>query len=344
MYDMIEELAPRKPSQETLQSLPFTYHRTFDQSQAAYLERRFSLVQVNGAEVNAKTDAEILQIAQEGRENKDWFVSKYWRSKGQPSEAVEFTLNGQQITLYNYGKEKPFTVGHIMQAEKVFQEFTSRFPQILEQIRWILIDDQQPLSAFGDSEKYPINGQAQSHWKAFKLYPRGIGLFPFRVLGISNFEGVLIHELTHLIQGEFEKEWWEKFQWEFCIEHRDEWEWRPTPDVTFDGLNRRPYNKKTNAMAPNFCFPLQPDQCVSDYAKIDWNEDVCECMVAYICNPELLRRISPDKFSILQKHDVKQARPNVSWQRIPQGQIKLPEIKTEVVYYYIEEGNPWKTP
>lgn len=273
------------------------------------------------------------------RESQDWFTSEKWRNKGMSEEQIEFAVNGRQITVYNYSEKKPFTDEHIQGAERVFKEFASRFPKILEQVRWILIEDHQLPSAFGDPEKYPTNGYALRGWSAFQLYPRGMELFPFRIPAATNFEGTLTHELTHLIQSEFESEWGERFQWAYCFddEYTDQWEVRETPTVGFDGTNKKLFNKETGEMAPQGQFPLQPDQCITFYAKQNMGEDICESMVAYVYDPELLKRVSEDKYNILAKHDAKQPRPEAFARRVPKEQIKLPEVQPETVYYYINE-------
>lgn len=122
-----------------------------------------------------------------------------------------------------------------------------------------MIDDKQLPSALGDPEKYPTNGMAYAQWHAFQFYPRGTELFPYRVPTVTNFEGVFSHELTHLIQNEFETEWKEKFQWEYCWNHEDDWEVRSIPD----GTSKRWFNKQSGEMSPQGQFALQPDQCVT---------------------------------------------------------------------------------
>lgn len=322
-----------KIGNQELPPLPFTYERTLDETKATDREWRVSPVTFVGSENKPRTDNELLERIRERREQKDWFISEYWRKKGQPNEQLEFEVGGKPITVYNFNQDKLFTDAHITRAQKVFEELGSRFPQILDKIRWILIEDIPHASAFGNPEKYPWNGSAKRDWLSFILLPRGMELIPHRIEKTSNFEGTLAHETTHLIADEFESEWREKFKWDYCIEHPDEWESRKTSDGTWLAF----FNKSTGEMSPQWQFPLQPDECVNYYAKQNANEDICESMVAYIYDPELLQRISPEKFNILQKHDARQPKPEVSTARIPKDQIKLPEIKPEIVYYFIKE-------
>ncbi len=90
-------------------------------------------------------------------------------------------------------------------------------------------------------------------------------------------------------------------------------------------------------MSPQGQFPLQLDQCVTYYAKQNMNEDICDSMVAYIYDPNLLKTISPDKFAILEAHDAKQEKPAVTVNRVAKDQLALPEVKPETIKYHIKE-------
>ena len=258
---MPEELqqTPDTFQRETIPVLPFTYVRTYDSEKAAFQKWRVNPVQIVGVRPNKPlTDDEIVESVKRDKEFQAWYTFESFRKKGLPAEQIEFTVDGRQITVYNYNKDKPFTDEHIERAQRVFQEFTARFPKIMDHLRWILIDDQQLRSAFGDPENYPTNGEAHSYWQAFQLYPRGMELIPHRIKAATNFDGTLTHELTHLIQGDFEGEWREKFAWAYCIEdeYRDDWEMRPLPESDLYGHKEGLFNKKTGERSPQGQFPL----------------------------------------------------------------------------------------
>ncbi|MBI2028690.1 MAG: hypothetical protein HYT07_03735 [Candidatus Levybacteria bacterium] len=318
---------------QELAPLPFTYEQTYDQKKAVYEQWRISPVTIKGQENKPRKDQDIIQMVRKERESKDWFLTEYWRKKGQPNEQVEFTIDNSPITLYNWNEEQPFTERHIEEAKKALQELGSRFPQILNNLRWILIEDHQEPSLLGDPNKYPANGNSWSRWKTFRLFPRGMSFEPHRIQKASNFEGTLTHELTHLIVDGFRKEWNEKFKWELCDSYPNEWELKESPD----GKKKVYFHKNTGEMAPQWRFPLQPEQCINYYAKQNTDEDICESMVAYIYDSELLEKASQDKLDILQKHDAKKPKPEVIAQRVAKDQIKLPEIRPETVYYFIKE-------
>lgn len=321
-----------KIGRQELTPLPFIYERTHDLKKAVDEEWRISPVSIVGRENRPRTDNEILNMIKERREQKDWFVTEDWRKKGQPREQIELMINGSPITVYNWNKEKNFTEKHIEKTKEVLEELGSRFPKAISNLRWILVEDYQQPSLLGDPTKYPTNGQAMAKWKAFRLFPRGMSFEPYRMPPIPNFTSTLTHELSHLIEAEFEAEWRQNFQWGYCVDS-DEWEVKDSPD----GNGKKFFNKKTQEMSPQDRFPLQPEQCVTDYAKQNPSEDICESIVSYVLKPELLQQVSPKKFEILKSHDAKMEKPEVSVKRIPEDQIRLPDIKPETVYYFIKE-------
>lgn len=311
-----------------LAPLPFKYERTYIPNLAHYTWSR-----VRTKDKPPPTDYELAKDAKLKKENENWFFQDYWREKGQPQEQLEFDVNGKPITLYNFCKDQLISNEHIFRLQQSIKLLSSHFPQALGNIRWILIDDTEQTSLYGNPEKFPLNGQARKEWQMFRFLRRGMQLMPHRIGKVSNFEGTFVHETSHLIQDDFLKDWFELFQWEWCQDHMNHWEFRTPPD----GSKKRLYNKETGEMAPQAQFPLQPEQCINYYAKLSPEEDICESIVAYIYDPNLLKNVSPDKFEILATHDAKNPLPKISTIRVSKDQIKLPEIKPETVYYYIRE-------
>ncbi|MBI2596490.1 hypothetical protein HYW46_07220 [Candidatus Daviesbacteria bacterium] len=315
---------------QELPPLPFTYVKTDDESKADIKVWQYKI------DSKYRTKEELLERARATKEDALWYASKEWREKGTPFEQIEFQVGDKEITVYNYN-EKKFTDEHIKKFQQVLIKLAEHFPKILERLRWVLINDKQGRSVYGDEKEYPLNGSAWVPWKVFKLQPRGMEMFPHRIIKTTNFEGTLIHELSHLIADDFYQEWTDVVRWQHITDlekkDREDWESRKTPDSGLKAF----YNKKTGEMAPNGKIPLQPEQCVTKYARIKEDEDFCESMVAYFYDPELLKRVSPEKFEIIKKHDAKKPIPKIEVKRIPKDQIKLPEIKPETVYYFVKE-------
>ncbi|MBI3620262.1 hypothetical protein HY214_03925 [Candidatus Roizmanbacteria bacterium] len=189
-----------------LPPLPFTYIKTDDRSRAQIRDVG-ALFQAENEPQRVRTEEEILAGVRRKKEGQNWYTDEYWRKKGTPQEQIDIYLNGRTITVYNYNKETPFTDEHLARAIGVFQKIAASFPQILDKIQWVLIDDMAEPSLFGDPEKYPANGKFMEQQKAFKMYPRGMSFAPHRISAVSNFEGTLGHELAHSLEGEFKVEW-----------------------------------------------------------------------------------------------------------------------------------------
>lgn len=327
-------MTPESNSGEVFQPLPFTYTRVFDSEMAQYSYSRIPGIRPVGARNEPLSDEVIKDRVKERFESQEWFYSEYWRSKGIPSEQIEFQIGEQLITLYNFNEGLQVSDEHIDETLGVLAEFASRFPQVLDNLRWILIDNIQPLSSYGDSINYPLNGEAVVNWKAFKLQPRGMSLEPHRVPSATNFEGTLVHEMTHLIDSRFEAAGWrEKYKWERCIDSPEDWEPREVPD----GGKEAFYNKHTGKMALIGMYALQPDECVTEYAQQNIDDDVCDSMVAYFFDRDLLKSRSTTKLSIIASQDEGLLRPLVTAKRVSNDEIKLPPITPQVVNFYIKE-------
>lgn len=309
---------------QELPPLPLAYERTLDPQKATYSYKRAS------GKISF-TDEQILRRVKRARENKDWFTSPEWRKKGMPFEQIEILINNAPITIYNYSQQRPFTQEHIAETTKTLSEIASYFPHFTRKVDYILLNDIQPKSELGDNDNLPTNGKTNHEWKLIQLNPRGTDMqLPYRIPSISNFTGVLTHELGHLAMESDFKEEWDVFKRAKCSDYPEEWEYMPDSDFV---LYR---NKKTGEFASGD-YPIDKEQCVTQYAQLSWNEDFAESLAAYIHDPELLKSVSPDKFAILQKHDAQQAKPEISIIRTPEDQIRLPEIKPETVYYFIKE-------
>lgn len=317
---------------KTLPPLPFNYKKTDDLEKATYKIPRKKLI-VWGKENPFKTDEEILKEVVKEREKTDWFIDKKWREKGQPEEQIEFEINGEKITIYNFCKEKQITDKQVELTQKALREISSKFPQILDKVKYILINDKPTVSAWGDEEKFPCNGTFSGDWKAVILYPRTLDPINHRIKGATNLDGTIVHEIGHSISSDFDAEW-KKAGLEYVMTlDNEDWETFKSPDGTKNWYR----NKKTGRVAFSHGCMADLDQCVTEYGSINQHEDICECIVACIFNPELLKKISPKKFEILQSHDVNQPLPEVRAKRIPKDQIRLPEIKPETIHYYIQE-------
>lgn len=323
MEEIKYKITPEKSSAEKLPPLPFTYQKVEDQTKARYI-------------IEAKDDEEALKKAKERKEKLKWNTSEYWREKGIPQEQWTIQINGKEITIYNFKKEKTLSQNHIGIIQKSIKEMVQRFPQVLDHLNFILFDDRQRPSLYDDEEKFPLNGLREDQ-NTFSISPRGMRLdIPHRISSVSNFQGTLIHELAHFVECQFLDKWVEKFQWRYYKDNPD-WE-----EKEIKG-KKKWVNKKTGEVAISIVYPLEPEKCVSEYAKISMQEDICESVVAYIFDPEKLRKIAPEKYEILKSYDTSLKKERKREYQISikkEKEVKLPEIQPETITYYVKKPEP----
>ncbi|MDP3724756.1 MAG: hypothetical protein Q8R11_03965 [bacterium] len=321
-----------KPKQE-LTPLPFTFVRTNDKQIAEFIENRMPLISFTSKGLKPKTDEEIVAVVKQQKVGEQWYTQDYWREKGQPSEQIEIRLDGHAITLYNFRPEIQLTDIHVEQLKESLGTFTARFPNAMEKLRWILIADMPNSNPWGDVDTFPLSGTRSKSLKTLRLYPHAFASESHRIQTVSNLEGTIAHEIAHFIHEDFREEWSESFQWGSVSNCPNIWEPVPRPD----GKKYYYRNKDTGEITYSGQFPLQPDACITEYGKRTWYEDIVESMVAYLYDPDRLRRVSPKKFEILARHDVNHPEPTVIAHRVPKDEVALPEIKPQTVFYYIKE-------
>lgn len=225
-----------------------------------------TFVEVHEGEEGYDTAQSIMATPEDGNEkirqkfiDEHWWLQEYWQQK-ELTEQVVIRRGDHQVSVYNFST--PLDREQVAHIEGVISVFsTLKKGEVLQRIQNVLIDDIQPPNPFtgGDMNGYSSRG------KAVILYPRAMEPIEHRVQGVSNLEGTLIHELAHNIGTEFENAWREKFAWIS----------RETPEKMPGGANSYEYTD-------------EPERCVSEYARINAAEDICESMVAAVKAPTVL--------------------------------------------------------
>lgn len=118
MEATVDQTETSTSKSEQLPALPFKYERTLEPDKANYTyDQNSGLdIKIEGIPNKLSTDEEIIETIKKEREDKDWFTNEYWRNKGLPEEQIEFQVNAQTVTIYNWNKDKPFTDEHIQKA------------------------------------------------------------------------------------------------------------------------------------------------------------------------------------------------------------------------------------
>ena len=247
-----------------------------------------------------ESEDKIREKLEEKIKAENWWLQEYWQKKGIPKEQIEIAAGDKKLNVYSFA-ETLLADQHLEILEKVIKEFSQiKNGEILNEVKYILIDN--------IPRKHPKTGVELNGWgaeqdRAIKIYPRGMRFIPYRIEGVSNFEGIVIHELSHAItkiDTDFENEWKNKFGWA--------------------------ETKKGDGWKCKY-----PEKCVNDYAKKSYEEDIPESVVAALRNQKAL---DPEKLSFIKNKlpsevDVEKA-PEVSIQRRSGNDIELPKVESPV--------------
>lgn len=342
--------------EELIFSTPVKCRRTFNIEEADYVVNRETEVLIEeDADDNSnpdetgsnnfvfdsttkrRSDEEIREEVAKKHWSAQWYLDEYWAKKENPLEVIEVVVDEKPIQIYNFNKNQPLSENHINEVQLVFQKIISKFPGSLNNLTSILIDDHQVESAFGDDENYPLNGRALwASYGVIHLYPNSLRQVSFRVPGVgSNLVGVLAHEIGHFIYNkgvEMGSDWNKNFK-RIKVGDLDGWILS-----TISSQNYQYYRNERTGEIIEGDYPEDPEECVSNYAKINPEEDFCDSLVAFIFNRELLHAVSPLKEELLVRLSSEALRPTIRARRLEYEEAKKPTTDSlGTVWYYVRE-------
>ena len=192
-------------------------------------------------------------------EIKYWFLNEYWRKKALREKFV-FSLGTRSMELFNFGFS--LDAPTLDRISRTLAEYASLQNGVFDRLKFIIIDDNQLINP---NTGEPMNGNGGQMDGAIKLYPNAFKNMNHRVVGVPNLEGTVIHELSHSISLDFRNAWKKKFGW---------------VDLENGGV--------LPGGAKQYHRVADPSRCVTRYAEVSADEDVCESMVAALKNPNVL--------------------------------------------------------
>jgi hypothetical protein len=235
----------------------------------------------------------------------NWWLQNHWREKGSPTEQINIKVGKSTVSIYNF-REKGLKQDQISRIQDVLEKYQSIIDgQSLEVVDYILIDDEQKTNP---NDGKPQNGRAAKRDEAIILYPNAFEE-DHRVPGVDNLAGTVAHELGHSIEDQIKikSDWMDKFGWSYA---------EP------ENIEELPSGKPQGHTLKN------ADQCVTNYAKMDPIEDLCESMVAALYNPDTLDK---DKLNFIEKKIFTSSNAEsseVKWEKQPE----VPKIDSPVTY------------
>jgi len=225
---------------------------------------------------------------------KDW-VTTHLESKGKPVWTRTIDIDGHVITLTNYDAEFDFTERHQQELIDFVRKAREFNPELIANFKRLIFDDYQPASRYADEEKFPSNGMRLND--GVLLFKRGQRSdIKHRTDIVSNFQGTIAHECFHFIGGEYGDAWKQAFDWHYVGENLDDWELIPVPD----GSDKAYKNIKTGKLAYQGQYTNHPEWCVTDYARMAWDDDFADSGVIALFEPSNLEAICTQKLAVLR--------------------------------------------
>ncbi len=250
----------------------------------------------------------MVEQVKESLQAHHWWLNKEWQEKGIPHEQLNVRVGELNIDVYNYGQNlTPEQIAEIQQTLGALAQIP--LPDRLKEVKYIVISDQEN---YNHKNNENMRGLARRGQQMFVLYPRAMSSEPHRIPNTSGFKGTVIHEFGHTFQqdGTFLQDWKKTFGWEYLPDDQVDW----------------------SKEVPKRTVVADPARCVSDYARFEAEEDICESLVAAISNPEVL---DPERLKFIQDRWLKQphaSAPEVQIEHKTGVDVELPTISTQIKY------------
>lgn len=228
------------------------------------------------------------KLSSENKAEAGWQDKPYWAEKGTPKEQLDILFEGRKVEVANFS-ETALSKEQLNSLRLIIGEFSKiKNGEVFDKVKSIYIDNVQPQDP---ETKEGMNGMSvENDDGIIKLYPRALENIPHRVKGVSNFDGTLIHELTHaLVNKEIKDRWKTKFGWSVDTVKMNKLERSGlkdkllnTPQVDWENKFGKDVWEKARIWKID-----KPQKCVTDYAKLGPNDDIAESMVAAMTTGDL---------------------------------------------------------
>lgn len=274
--------------------------------EVSQIEEHPNVIEITANE-NTSAD-EVERKVLEELKTHNWWLQDYWKEKGKPKEKMQIETNFGSIELYNFSNE--LEQRHIKELYEVISFFNNLSnDNPLSKVKYILIDNIQHINPNTGTD---MNGQNWNICKSIKIYPTGKSFQPHRVSNASNFQGTLIHELSHNLSSELVNKWITAFGWRELDE----------PVILAGG-----------AIKTRECY--NPENCVTEYARLSPSEDLCDSMIAAIISPNIL---DPHRLAFIKENILNYTNNTTSIEMNIEEPI-LPKLEKNI---YFERKKPKK--
>lgn len=240
-------------------------------------------------------EAAVTRKVREMIAKRCWWLQEYWCAKGPPAQHLVVTGPSLSLHIYVFGQtmEKAYR-DTIVSVARMFAQVREGI--VFRNLSYVLFDD----TGYVNSQ----NGQSAVGWAGghdyIVLFPGSRSFAPYRIAGITRFEGALIHEIAHKVlkaDAEVVRSGERSLHGRWCTRFG----WTALPA---EGSGRvLPGGCETWAVIED------PARCVNDYARCGPGDDFCESLAAALRVPAVL---DPERFQFLRDEVLP-----TSWHEVP---------------------------
>jgi|GEM_PF-1478701 len=253
----------------------------------------------------------VLEKLKQKLTRENWWLQEEWKKEGLPKEQFTISAGNKKVELFNFHENlEPQEIKEIEESLNVYRNLADGVN--FEYPNYLLFPKNEQRNPQSNEAFY---GKNDSSIKSVIIYPRAVSLEPYRVKEVSSLKGTLSHELGHIVQkNKIFDEWLQKFGWD---------------TVSLEKFNTWSAEKKeARSLRQETQFP---EKCITEYAQIDYTEDICESIVGYIANaPDL----DPEKRKFLE-NIFTEAKEKISISK--NEKVAFPKLPEKVKFYKKEE-------
>jgi hypothetical protein len=232
-----------------------------------------------------------------------WWLCKGWQKQGKPKEQFEYG----NIKIFNFFR--PLTEQEKVEIESGLKFVSKIKSEVLHTIDYVLISGEDGANLQSGKK---FLGFSRDEQRMIRLHPETFSQErERRIPEISNLELVVTHEPIHHVinkNKDILKDWYGRFGW---MVNED------PNQFMGDGVTRKTYVTK------------YPERCVTDYAQVDADEDMCESFSALYAG---IDRLDSEKAKFLQRNLFEDREHKNTLKTVP---VSLPQVSK--LKYFIKK-------
>ena len=261
-------------------------------------------------EVWVRDGEDPVAKAREQLELNNWWLSARWQEKGLPQEQFVWQMGDKKVNIFNFGSS--LLDQNIADFKTALDSLAAKTNFGADGLDYILIDNEDKPHPYANAQEGQlIRGASVVPQKAIVLFPTVINEKSYRDgqigTNISGIQGIIPHEMGH------------QFEYKSAGANHD-----LVTNIWHNDYGFGQFNPDKRM------FELtNPDETVSDYAKLNTSDDFCESLVAALYNPDRLKEVSPKKLEFMQNVILKEGQVESAISKVD---VELPRLDSPTKY------------